>query len=30
MSVVEDLLFAGVLIVVFAVLLLMVRGLDRL
>ena len=30
MSVVEDLLFAGVLIAVFAVLLLMVRGLDRL
>jgi hypothetical protein len=29
-SVVEDLLFAGVLIVVFAVLLLAVRGLDRL
>jgi hypothetical protein len=28
--VVEDLLFAGVLIVVFAVLLLTVRGLDRL
>jgi hypothetical protein len=27
---VEDLLFAGVLIVVFAVLLLAVRGLDRL
>jgi hypothetical protein len=29
-SVVEDLLFAGVLVVVFAVLLLAVRGLDRL
>ena len=29
-SVVEDLLFAGVLIVVFAILLLTVRGLDRL